>query len=220
MDPATNSGGIWSYGQFQSDQNIVISLLIMGGFILVLISYAALNITWGKRGVRRIAESDAKIRESDREGWRRQVQKIVPAFISANTGLAGITFAALIIVIAFIVIDQSQFSVFTGLKKGIVYAALAGAGIATVCWLFSLEQLTQMLSPSIEDGPLERFYLHSMNLWAIGMSLIVVALLLFLIVANAFIAATVGGVTTLIVILYWRIQNGWWPSPPAPPSHR
>ena len=90
-----------------------------------------------------------------------------------------------------------------------MYMILGLSSTAAICWLFSLDQLTMMRSRSITHYRMFAFYRSCMNLWIVGLVLLIISILLFLLLANPIVAAITGVVASLIAVRYWKVNNGW-----------
>ncbi len=127
--------------------------------------------------------------------------------IPANSGLIGITIAAVFVVAALLVTQGDK--VTDNWDKTVIYIVLGCAATAAICWLFCLDQIIQMASPSTGRDRMVRFYKNSQNLWFMGMGLIVIALLLFLLVVSVYPAIAVALAFGAIIVQYWKINNDW-----------
>lgn len=187
------------------------------GFLGLVVISLGIYVIWetrvcGKK-IRRAAEEDKKLIT---EGKRREfevadeIKSLVGPLISAVSALAGITIAAVFIVIALNISGKVEFSgEASDIKEWILYSVLALAGVAAICWLLILEQLTQMKAPSITNEKLFKFHRYNYNLWLFGMILLLLALYLFLLLAHVYVAMVAGFATACIVVGYWRIHNEW-----------
>ena len=131
---------------------------------------------------------------------------MAPGLISANSALAGMTFAGTFVVIALILGLLNEFETF---EKIILYVILGMVGLAASCWLFCLDQLIKMLTPAIGKKRMFNFYRFVTNLWFLGVVLITYALFLFLLLVNPYIAVSISVFTTVIIGRYWKINNEW-----------
>lgn len=194
----------------QSDFQMVIGLAFLGLIIISLCAYYTWNVYKRRLPMRRMAEEDLKEIENNPEKRKEVTRHALPPLISANSALAGITFAALIIVIALILVEKRLLlGEATAMEKLILFTGLTFAGISTICFLFSIDQLTQMLAPSVDSERWGKFYRFSFNLWVIAELFIVASLLLFILLANAYVAMLVGLVTLFVMMRYWKIHSGW-----------
>lgn len=185
---------------------IVSGLAFYGLLSVSLYGYYAWKAWIRRKPVLRSADRAAAAFTSDPTEARKDLQILVPSLVSANAGLAGITFAALVIVIAFILIESVKLE---GLKLVITYVVLGLAGVATISWLFCLEHLTIMLDPGITPERMLKLYRWAMHFWSIGMILIVQALVLFLLLANLYVSAVAGLTATAFAVIYWKNSYEW-----------
>ncbi len=189
-------------------EEILLGLAVIGFILLIACGYYAWNAF--RHGVRRVAKADAKVVEHGKIRLNELAQAVGPGLIGANAAFAGITLAALFIVTALIIFKIDRFS---EIEQILIYVILGLLAVSTICWLFSLEQLTQMLAPSaaIDDGGrrVVEFYSSSMDLWSVGGILVIIAILLFLLITNVYLAIGVAVITDIIIINYWKIHNGW-----------
>ena len=194
------------------DTELVIGLGFLGLLGISLCVYAAWNVLVRKKKIRRAAEEDAKLVKSGlitKSEFFQKLQSAVPSLITANALLAGITAAAVFIVIAQIAFHRVDFQDMRLMEKGIMLAALSLAAVSAICWLLNLEQFTQMLAPSVDYDRLEKFERYTYNLWFIGLALMLITIYLFLLLANLYVAMATGFATLWIAIGYWKIHCGW-----------
>jgi len=180
-------------------------LVFLGLGIIFVVGYLAWNILIKKKRIKRMADI-VEASKWDPEAMRAVSEQTIPAFITLNSSLAGLTFASLMIIIAFIILDRQ---VFSGQRDIILNVALGMSAIATVCYLFSLEQLTKILPPARDPDRLIRFYKYSISLWLLGMILIVATILLFLLLVNTYLMMGVGLFVLIVIIRYFKINNDW-----------
>jgi len=191
---------------------LIIGLGFLGLLGIALCVYAAWNILVRKRKMRLAAQEDAKLLESGlitKSEYAQKIQSAVPSLITTSALLAGITIAAVFIVIAQIVFKQPDFLKLELMKQGILLAALLLAAVAAICWLLNLEQFTQMLAPSVDYDRLLKFERYTYFLWRIGLTLTLISIYLFLLLAYPCVAMAAGFVTFWIFIGYWKIHCGW-----------
>jgi len=190
------------------------------GFLGLLVISMFIYIIWETRvydgKIRRAAEEDNRL---IKDGVKTEdevvdeIKSIIGPLITAVSPLAGITIAALFIIIGLRISGYIEFmgNDGTGMaKQWVLYSVLAIAGVASVCWLLIIEQLTQMKAPSINNERLFKFHKYNYDLWVIGMLLIILALYLFLMLANVYAAMVVGLAVAFTVGRYWRIHNEWY----------
>ena len=185
------------------------------GLLLVgLVGYVYWNIRVRGLHMRRKAEQDERvIKKADHDPEENSVDyrlvglDMSARMVPANSGLIGITIAAVFIVAALLVTQGDK--VTDKWDRAVLYVVLGCAATAAICWLFSLDQIIQMASPSTGRDRMVRFYKYSQNLWLMGMVLIMIALLLFLLVVNVYLAIAVALLSGAIVLQYWKINNDW-----------
>lgn len=190
-------------------QQITLGLAFLGLIILALCGYIVWNI-WVRDGkVRRVADDDRALIENgeitERE-WKEKIQSMIGYLINANATLAGITIAAVFITIALKIAGEIEIA---GTRLVILYIVLGLASVSSICWLFAVEQLTQMGAPSVTRNRLLNFQSNTYNLWVIGMVLLLLAIYLFLLIMHPYVAMIAGFATFWIVIGYWNIHNEW-----------
>ncbi len=194
--------------------------LILGiGFLFIIIillsSYAVWKVKKRKSPIKRAAFEDVMLivnKKMPKEEVIEKIQSLAGNLINSISALAGITIAAVFIVIALNISGNLEFegtSRVIVLKEWILYSVLALSGTASICWLTILDQLIHMKSPSTKTETLLRFHLRNYNLWFYGMILILLALYLFLLLANVYVAMVVGSSLAYIMITYWNILNTW-----------
>ena len=91
----------------------------------------------------------------------------------------------------------------------ILYVVLGSAATAAFCWLICIDQIIQMATPSIGMERMLRFYKYIANLWSVGVFLMIFAVLLFVLLANVYLAMGVGLTVSVISVQYWKINNDW-----------
>ena len=191
------------------DTQLAVGLGFLGLVIALLCVYVAWNVFVRGGRIRRAAEEDRQLVESDEMTEAvlfEKIQSTIPTLFTANALLAGITIAAMFIIIAQITFTEAQFQ---GIKQGIILASLFLAGVSSICWLLCLEQFTQMSAPSIKYDSLLRFYRYTFNLWVVGLTFMLADIYFFLLLANLYVAMAAGFATFWIVIGYWNIHNDW-----------
>ena len=148
--------------------SIWLGLGFLGLVIISLSGYVIWEIRVRDGEIRRAADEDKKIIEKGEKTEKQvadEIKSIVNPLISAISALAGITIAAVFIVIALSISGNIEFEDVNNTailaKRLILYIVLALAGIASVCWLFVLEQLTQMKAPSITNKRLFKFHRYN-----------------------------------------------------------
>jgi hypothetical protein len=191
-------------------------LLIIGiGFLGLLGISIGVYVAWNsaKKGKMRLAaEEDAKLLESGlikESEFSQKIREAVPSLITTSALLAGITVAAVFIIIGQITFNRAEFLEMEFMQRGILVAALFLATVSAICWLINLEQFTQMLSPSVNYDKLGKFQRYTYTLWRIGLTLTLISIYLFLLLANPYVAMAAGFATLWILIGYWKIHCGW-----------
>lgn len=190
------------------------------GFLGLVVILLGIYVIWEThvRGgkIRRVADEDKKLIENGKMTEAEvvgEIKSLVGPGTSGISALAGITMAAVFIVIALSISGEIEFggsdTRLILAKKWILYSVLALMGVAAILWLFILEQLSQMNAPSITNKRLLKFHRYNNNLWLCGMILVLLALYLFLMLAHVYVAMVAGFATACIVVGYWRIHNGW-----------
>ena len=191
---------------------LIIGLGFLGLLIIFISVYVAWNILVRKRPMRLAAEEDAKLLKLGlitKSESSKKIQSAVPSLITTSALLAGITIAAVFIVIAQVLFKQPDFLELEPMKQGILLAGLFLSAVAAICWLLNLEQFTQMLQPSITYDRLLKFEQYTYSLWRMGLTLTLIAIYLFLLLAHPYVAMPAGFATFWILIGYWKIHCGW-----------
>lgn len=194
-----------------NDHHLIIGLAFLGLVALFLGIYVVWNTVIKKKPMRRAAQEDLKLVRSGEMTEAALAQKIrgmVPALITANSVLAAIMIAAVFIIVSQ-VFFESNFELLKGLRGGILIATFSIAAIAAVSWLFVMEQLTQIISPSAKPKRIIKFHLYNYDLWFYALFLILIDIYLFLLLVNLVAAIVAGFVTFWIVLIYWKIHNEW-----------
>lgn len=194
------------------DTELIIGLGFLGLLCIAVCVYVAWNILVKNRKIRLAAEEDAKLLESGlitKSEFAQKIQSAVPSLITTSALLAGITIAAVFIVVAQIVFNREKFDLMQPMEQGILLAALCLAAVSTICWLLNLEQFTQMLQPSVDYDRLRKFEHFTYKLWRIGLTLTLVNIYLLILLANPYVAMAVGFVAVWVLIGYWKIHCGW-----------
>lgn len=191
------------------DTELGIGLGFLGLLVISVCVFGAWNILVRKKKMRFAAQEDAKLLElglTTKEEFLQKIRSTVSSLITANALLAGITIAAMFIIIAQIVFQQVEFH---GMEQGIMMTALSLVAVSVICWLLNSEQFVHMLAPSTDYDRLLKFQRYAYNLWTIGFTLMLISIYLFLLLANLYVAMVVGFVTLWILIGYWKILAGW-----------
>ena len=191
---------------------LIIGLGFLGLLCIALCVYAAWNILVRKKMMRFAAQEDAKLLKLGlitKSEFSQKIQSAIPSLTTTSALLAGITIAAVFIIIAQIVFRQPDSLELEPMKQGILLAALFLSAVAAICWLLNLEQYTQMLAPSVDYDRLLKFEQYTYFLWRIGLTLTLISVYLFLLLAYPYVAMAAGFVTFWIFIGYWKIHCGW-----------
>jgi len=195
----------------------IIGLGFLGLLAIAIVVYVAWNSA--KKGkIRLAAEEDEKLLEQGlikESEYSEKIQKAVPSLITTSALLAGITIAAVFIIIGQIAFNRPEFLEMESIQRGILVAALFLATVAAICWLLNLEQFTQMLAPSIDCKRLKKFQKYTYSLWRIGLTLTLISIYLFLLLASPYVAMAAGFATLWILIGYWKIHCGWGKESPG-----
>ncbi len=187
----------------------------LGLLVISLVMYVIWETCFRHNKIRRAADEDMELitsGEKTEDQVAGEVKSIVGLLMTAIAPLAGITVAAVFIVIGLSISGGIEFEGTDSLilaKEWILYTILALTGVAAIFWLFVLEQLTQMKAPSITNERLFKFHRYNYNLWFFGMIFLLLALYLFLMLAHVYVAMVAGFATALVVVGYWRIHNEW-----------
>ncbi len=191
------------------ESKLILGLVFLGVIILFLGSYVAWNKRKHKKGIRSAADEDAKLVHSGKMSkpqLTEKIQSVVSSVLIANATLAGITIAAVFIVIALNASGQMQLQ---GMKQWIMLTGLVLSAVSAVCWLVGIEQLTQMKAPSVDFDRLLKFQKYTYGLRVIGLVLLSIALYLLLLLAHPYVAMIFGVAIVLVVVRYWKIHNDW-----------
>jgi len=194
------------------DTELIIGLGFLGLLGISVCVYVAWNILVRKRKMRLAAQKDAKLLKLGlitKSEFSKKIQSAVPSLITTSALLAGITIVAVVIVISQVIFNSSAFEALGLMKRGILLAALFLSAVAAICWLLNLEQFTQMLAPSVDYDRLLKFEQYTYFLWRIGLTLTLISIYLFLLLAYPYVAMAAGFVTFWIFIGYWKIHCGW-----------
>lgn len=195
----------------ENDTGLIIGLAFLVFIAISLGIYAFWNIVIKKGAVRRAAKEDLKLVESGEiteQELAERIKKMVPSLLTANAILAAIMIAAVFIVVSQ-VFFESNFELLKGLRGSILITALSIAAIAAVSWLFVIEQLTQIISPSARPKRIIKLHVYNYDLWFYSLFLIIIDIYLFLLLVNLIAAMVAGFVTFWIVLIYWKIHNEW-----------
>ena len=191
------------------DTELVIGLGFLGLLAISVCVFGAWNILVRKKKMRFAAQEDAKLLELDstkKEEFLQKIRSTVPSLITANALLAGITIAAMFIIIAQVDFQRVDFH---SMEQGVMMTALTLVAVSAICWLVDSEQFIQMLAPSVDCDRLLKFQRYAYNLWTVGFTLMLISIYLFLLLANLYVAMVTGFATLWILIGYWKIHAGW-----------
>lgn len=184
-----------------------LGLAFYGLVVLTLTLYSIFNIRVLKKPIRRKAWQDEVLIRSGQVDYHKVGETMSARMIPANSGLVGITFAAIFIVSALILAGRFTYENTT--EEVLVYVVLGSAAIAAICWLFCIDLIIQMAAPSIEMDRMLKFYKYATDLWGIGIFLILIAVHLFLLVVNVYLGMVLALSASIITIPYWKINNDW-----------
>ena len=193
--------------------DIIWGLIFLGCIAIALSLYAAWNVKIRHRPTRRAAKEDSRLvdtGEITKGEFSLRIKEMVPSLITANAILAAITVSVVFLIVARILFGNDQ-PYLEEIKQWTVFAVLAMAAVASICWLFIIEQLTQIISPSADIDRIIRFHRYNYDLWFGGLVLLITALYLFLLLVNLYVAIITGFAMFWIIIGYWKIHNGWKP---------
>ena len=182
-----------------------LSLLVL--LMVLLLFFSGWNMIFRGRKVSRVADRDEDAVASGRIKLR-DAQQVTAPYISVISGLSGLTFTGTFVVIALFlsIINPERFNLF---ERVILFTVLGLSGSAAIIWLLALDQLTIMASSSIRRRMFFRFYGYVADLWFVGYTLIILALILFLLLVQPILAMVVQVVTFLVLIRYRQINNEW-----------
>lgn len=144
--------------------------------------------------------------KSDREEMKRVSTQTVPALISHASTLSAMTFAALVIVIAWLLLEGNNLE---GINSVIMYIVLGLVGIATMSYLFCLEQFTKLLPPFRPSEKMANIYKASINTWLFALILLIIAILLLVLLVNVYLFMAMSFITTLLLIRFMKLSNEW-----------
>lgn len=184
------------------------ALALLGFLLLLLIMYSVWNAVIRGRTVTRVADRDKEAFISNRISLVA-AKAASSQYLSVMSGLSGLTFAGTFVVIAFVIglFDVKGLRVF---QQVVLYVVLGLAGSAAVLWLLALDQLTIMAAASTDHQLFFRFYKYVVDLWFIGYTSVILALILFLLLAQPIAAMAVEVATFFILLGYWNINNEWY----------
>lgn len=186
----------------------IAALALFGFLLLLLIMYAAWNAIIKERPVTRVADRDEIAVRSNKISLVT-AKAVTSQYVSVMSGLTGITFAGTFVVIA-LVIGLEKIEELRTFQKVVLYVVLGLAGSAAVLWLLALDQLTIMAAASTNHRMFFRFYNYVVDLWFIGYVIIILALILFLLLAQPIAAMAMEVATFFILLGYWNINNEWF----------
>lgn len=186
-------------------EGVILALAFHGLLLLSLIGYIVWNGT-KKEWPMRMATLAKESIGNDQEKAREFSRDVCPGLISASASAAGITIASLFIVIGIIVFRINEFIT---IKQLVMYVIFGLTAIASICWLFSVELLSQMLPGLVKPQKMLAFYSRSMDLWIIGLVLIVIAIILFLLLVHPILSMVTGFFASAIAVMYWKMNNDW-----------
>lgn len=176
---------------------------LLGLYVLAL----AVWKDWFRRTpIWRMAHEDTTLVEKRVVDGDRLRKDVFPALTSAVGSLAGIAAGILFVLVTIIVTSVQNLDTFTTALLLTVVGLLL---LATVCWILALEQLSEMVTPSLNEHKMLGLYKQSMDLWVLGIVLIIMALHYAVVLVYAPISMAVGLITVWITIRYHATLHGW-----------
>ena len=174
---------------------------------LVILSFARWNWLNGKTP-RRMGHEDA-LRLAEKPTERdKLVTYVFPSLTQAVAGLAGIALAVLFVV-GRVFLNPPGGKAPEGQTAGLLMAVVALLAMAGVCWIIVLNQLADMLSPSIPTEALIGLYKQSMDLWVFGLILLILALHVAVVLVSGFLAMGIALFTGIVVVRYLHVLHRW-----------
>ena len=191
----------------------ILSELACLNFILacfgVTIGFIAFNVKVLGRKLRRTANEDVRLLDESKEAKFRALSGTINGLITIEAAFASVTVAVLFVVVGIFVPGTVTLP---EVIAPIVLAAITALAIATVCWILSLEMLSHLISPSFADEAFGLVYQEALNLWNLGLMLLLLSLCLVLIPVSTTVAASVTAVATLLSLRALALVHQWGPA--------
>jgi membrane-associated phospholipid phosphatase len=155
--------------------------------------------------LRRTANLDIDLLSGDQQK-RKSLEQALNCFVMIEAAFASVTAGILFVFIGLFVTGSLKLDPVDFI---IARAAFFALSVATVAWLFSLEELSHMVSPSLTDRVFCNLYKEAFNLWNLGLMLLVFAACCVLVLVDAGLAAAVTAVSTALAARTLYLVHGW-----------
>ena len=183
----------------------LLGIAVISGSIGYIIWFVDHNVRKLSKPLRYMAAGDGELLTSGKIK-REHLQPTIGGFLTVQSAFASVTTAVLFLIVGMLASQQKPM---TGLPLGLISLVIVLLVIATVCWLISLDQVSRMLSPSIPEKTFLALYREGMNLWNIGMVLLIGAMCFFLLLFSTEIASIAAVGTAFIAKRHLTIIHDW-----------
>ncbi len=161
------------------------------------------------RKLRRTANEDLKLVEGSTEPKFTSLSSTINGLIAIEAAFASVTVAVLLVIVGIII--SGVVTIPEDVVASIALFVIAALTIATICWIISLEMLSHLISPSLADKAFRAVYQEALNLWNLGLMLLIFSLCLVLIPIHTGVAASVTAFTTLLSVRALCLVHQWGP---------
>lgn len=184
-------------------------LLLVLICLVATIGYIVYSVKVRHQHLRRTANDDMRLLKEQNESPVPSLLPTINGLIATESAFASVTVGSLFVVVNLIMSGGVALS---DAHAPIVHAAIAALAIAAVSWILSLEMLSHLISPSYPPTAFASLYQEALNLWNVGLMLLLLSLSLVLIPVNTAVAATVAVLSMVLSMRTLALVHQWWPA--------
>lgn len=190
--------------KFISTMNQDIGLAFMALLGLFSVCYFGWNKIIKHRKINRVADGDEKLwKKKKSKEIEKEIRGVADTTAQVLSQIASVAIAAVVLSIDLVL--KLQAGTF---NHAIASIAFISVSVATICYMFALEQFNVMISPSVSMGERFRLYHEGTNVKAIGFILFWASVLTFTLLADSWV---ITGFSCLATIgLIYRHYNLRW----------
>jgi uncharacterized membrane protein YecN with MAPEG domain len=176
-------------------------ILVLLSLALAIALYFLWNIIVKKRRLHRVAYGDKQLYLTDRKKYHDELLNVFSSTPQVVGEIAGLTVASVLLAVT-LLMDMQKGT----FDYNVSLVALSFLTLGGLSYLFSMEQLTTLLSPSIGEAETFRLYEEAINLKSLGFFGLWAAVLTLMLLTSVYAVALASLFTFALVYRHYEAR--------------